>query len=201
MCTTEGAGVVFQPYCGRDTRIDDFGLGQGPNVVLSLTDMARLAPGSEIYFDNLFTSFPLLERLSEMQIGGTGTVRQNRLNRVPIIAKKDLEKKDVPRGTSDRLHKGDQTLVAWKDSKAVYMASNMHGASSNNTCKRFDRVQRKSVQVSCTVFLFLFVFVIVFVLVFIFVFSICICNCIHICNCICISICIRISICIQYLYL
>ena len=43
--------------------------------------------------DNLFTSFPLLNKLSEMEIGGTGTMRQNRLNNVPIMNKKDLEKK------------------------------------------------------------------------------------------------------------
>ena len=28
--------------------------------------------------DNLFTSFPLLNKLSEMEIGGTDTMRQNR---------------------------------------------------------------------------------------------------------------------------
>jgi hypothetical protein len=70
--------VWFEPYCGRHTQIEDFGLGQGPNVVLDLVQKAKLAPGSEVFFDNLFTSFPLLEKLSEMGIGGTGTVRQNR---------------------------------------------------------------------------------------------------------------------------
>ena len=83
-----------------------------------------------------------------MQTGGTGTIRQNRLHRIPIISKKDLENKNVLRGTSEVLYKDDQTLVAWKDSKAVYMASNKHSGDTDNTCKRFDRVQKKSVQVS-----------------------------------------------------
>ena len=87
-------------------------------------------------------------KLSEMQTGGTGTIRQNRLHRIPIISKKDLENKNVLRGTSEVLYKDDQTLVAWKDSKAVYMASNKHSGDTDNTCKRFDRVQKKSVQVS-----------------------------------------------------
>ena len=90
----------FEPYCGRHTLVEDHGLGQGPNVVLDLVTKAKLKPGSEVCFDNLFTSFPLLDKLSEMGIGGTGTVRQNRLNRVPIMKKKDLEKKIVDRGTS-----------------------------------------------------------------------------------------------------
>jgi hypothetical protein len=58
--------------------VEDKGLGQGPNVVLQLVEKAELLPGSDVFFDNLFTSFPLLERLSEMNISGTGTVRQNR---------------------------------------------------------------------------------------------------------------------------
>ena len=68
----------FKPYCGRDTRVEDMGLGQGPNVVLQLVEKASLLPGSELFFDNLFTSFPLLDNLSARNIARTGTVRQNR---------------------------------------------------------------------------------------------------------------------------
>lgn len=78
LCTSDGSGVWFEPYCGRNTLIEDKGLGQGPNIVLQLVEQASLQPGSELFFDNLFTSFPLLEKLSEMRIAGTGTVRQNR---------------------------------------------------------------------------------------------------------------------------
>ena len=67
--------------------------GQWPNVVYDLVKKANIPKGSHIYMDNLFTSFPLLNKLSEMEIGGTGTMRQNRLNNVPIMNKKDLEKK------------------------------------------------------------------------------------------------------------
>lgn len=78
LCTSEGSGVWFEPYCGRDTRVEDKGLGQGPNIVLQLVEQASLPPGSELYFDNLFTTFPLLDKLSEMNLAGTGTLRQNR---------------------------------------------------------------------------------------------------------------------------
>ncbi len=84
-------------------------------IVLSV--QANLQQGSSVFFDNLFTSFPLLNKLSEMRIAGTGTVRQNRLHRIPVVSKKDLEKKAVPRGHSDVLYKHDQVLVAWKDNK------------------------------------------------------------------------------------
>ncbi len=70
-----------------------------------------------------------------------------RLHKVPIISKKDLEKKTVPRGHTDVLYKDDQVLIAWKDNKGVYMASNKFGADTTNNCRRFCRTERKYVTV------------------------------------------------------
>ena len=69
---------------GAHTRIPDYGLGQGPNVVLGLVEKAKLPPATQVFFDNLFTSLPLLYKLSEMGIGGTGTLQQNRLGPIPL---------------------------------------------------------------------------------------------------------------------
>jgi len=66
---------------------------------------------------------------------------------VPIIAKKDLEKKTVPRGHTDVLYKEDLILVGWKDNKGVYMASNKFGADTSSNCRRFCRTERKNVMV------------------------------------------------------
>ena len=35
ICTSDGAALHLEPYCGKSNRIHDFGLGQGPNVVLN----------------------------------------------------------------------------------------------------------------------------------------------------------------------
>ena len=105
----------------------------------------KLHPGCEVFFDNLFTSFPLLEELSERQMAGTGTIRQNKLFRIPIKKKKELEPKTVPRGTKDVLYNDDKVLVGWKDSKAVYMASNKFNAATDNNCKSYNRVTKKDV--------------------------------------------------------
>jgi hypothetical protein len=145
LCASDGSGVYFEPYCGADTNISDAGLGQGPNVVLDLCEKANLPPGSETYFDNLFTSFPLLDQLSEKQIAGTGTVRQNRLAKIPIIKKKELEKKE--RGDKEVLYSEDQVLVGWKDNKGVYMATNKFTGESNTTCSRYSRKDKKKIQV------------------------------------------------------
>ena len=126
--------------------MDDLGLGQGPNIVLQLAEKSSLVHGDELFFDNLFTSFDLLEKLSERGLGGTGTVRQNRLNRVPIVKKKELEK-TVGRGTFQTMFNKYQVLIAWKDNKAVYMGSNKYGVDPVSTCSHFNRVERKTVQV------------------------------------------------------
>ena len=63
LCTSDGAGMKFEPYCGKHTDIRDNKLGQGPNVVIDLVTKAELVTGSEGFFDNLFTSFPLLDKL------------------------------------------------------------------------------------------------------------------------------------------
>lgn len=147
LCTSDGAGCWFEPYCGRSTRVEDHGLGQGPNVVIECVNKTQLSPGSELYFDNLFTSFPLLDALSLKQIAGTGTVRKNKLNKVPIISKDDLEKKSVERGFSDVAYRNDQVLVAWRDNKGVYMTSNKFGSEANTTCRRFCRAKHKYIQV------------------------------------------------------
>lgn len=70
-----------------------------------------------------------------------------RLHKVPVMSKKDMEKKLIDRGHTDVLYKKDQVLVAWKDSKAVYVASNKYSADTKISCKRFDRIKRTSVQV------------------------------------------------------
>ena len=42
LCTSTGAGVWYEPYCGRDTKILDEGLGQGPNVVIDLVSKVKI---------------------------------------------------------------------------------------------------------------------------------------------------------------
>ena len=65
ICASDGFGAMFEPYCGKSTKIENFQLGQGPNVVLNFVKKIELKPGTEVFFDNLFTSFPLLQALSD----------------------------------------------------------------------------------------------------------------------------------------
>ena len=67
-----------------------------------------MVQGSDIYCDNLFT-FPLLNKMSKMGIGCMGTVRQNRLNKVPLPNKNDVLKSGVDRGTVRSVYQEDMT--------------------------------------------------------------------------------------------
>ena len=72
-------------------------------------------------------------------------MRQNRISKVPIKSRKVMEKTN--RGTTDVLYNNNVVLVAWKDNKAVFMASNKHGAESNSSCRRFNRAEKKYIEV------------------------------------------------------
>lgn len=72
MGTPTGELLWVQPYCGQKTKIDDVGLGQGPNVVFGLASQYNLAPGSKVTCDNLFTSFDLMDHMADHQWGVLG---------------------------------------------------------------------------------------------------------------------------------
>lgn len=68
----------------------DFGLGAG--VVLELHELPQELGPSYIYFDNCFAGLPLLKYLRDQNIGGTETVRENRLENCKLPNSKDMKK-------------------------------------------------------------------------------------------------------------
>ena len=117
-------GYIYQvePYCGKMTNLETTGKGQGYDVVMGLLKKADVPGGKRIFFDNLFTSLDLLDELSSMNIGGCGTMRENRLGGAPITNKKIFEK--LSRGTSEHMSDGKTLLVRWNDNKAVTVCTN-----------------------------------------------------------------------------
>ena len=78
--SSEGYLLHAEPFCGVDTDLPDTGLGQGADGVLGLIEKCKVKAGSAATFDNLFTSLPLLDELTELGIGALGTLRQNRFH-------------------------------------------------------------------------------------------------------------------------
>ena len=58
-------------------------------------------------------------------VGGTGTLRQNRLGPIPLPKKKEVER-NFDRGDFADVYSDDITTIVWQDNKPVYMASNEH---------------------------------------------------------------------------
>ena len=125
-----------EPYCGADTQL---------NVVLSLAQACDVPIGSRVYFDNWFTSLPLLDRLKAKGVGGTGTIRADRCENAPLLTKSELEK--LGRGAMSCSFDGNNMLVRWCDNAIVSVASN---CQITNTCKsvsRWSKKQKKRVDV------------------------------------------------------
>ena len=76
-CITSSEGYLLhaEPYCGVDTDLPDTGLGQGADLVLGLIKKCEVKAGSTVTFDNLLTSLPLLDELTELGIGAIGTLQ------------------------------------------------------------------------------------------------------------------------------
>lgn len=104
----------FLVYQGKNTEIDQAfsKLGLGASVVLHLVKDIE-AKGHELYFDNFFTTYQLLEILSQKEFNAAGTIRVNRFNNPPFIADKVLNKKG--RGSNDEVisENNEIVLVKW----------------------------------------------------------------------------------------
>ena len=93
----------------------------GFRVVRELLDVISGAVNyHDVFFDNFFTSLPLLEDLRTQGIRATSTVRANRLLGEP--PPKKTQKKES--GTIEVCSALNVCVVQWVDNKAVILASN-----------------------------------------------------------------------------
>jgi len=144
-CLTTPLGYLIQldPYQGASK--GSYGdVGLGGSVVLKL--ISRLPEGLpfHIYFDNLFTSISLLGKLSELGIGGSGTIRNNRLMGCPLA---DLSK--ASRGAYDYAYDSVSyaVLVRWMDSKPVTLASNCNGVNPVMKARRWSNASKAKIEI------------------------------------------------------
>lgn len=120
----------FQIYTGKIGVKAEVNLGS--RVVTDLTrSLANL--NHMVYFDNYFTSLPLLRQLRSEKIYACGTIRAKRIG-IPEDLKID---KEMKRGEADwRITEDGISFVKWKDKRIVTMASNFHRPDVIGTCDR-----------------------------------------------------------------
>lgn len=141
---SEGLMMDFEIYHTHNPAFADRSLGLGPAIVIYLAQ--SIPPGSCIYFDRYFTTVPLLEKLVDLNLHGTGTIMMNRIaDRQQVHFKEDRQMK---RGDIDQRTLDDKiALVKWRDSKCVVMASNCTGGNRIEVVKRYDKPNKRYIDV------------------------------------------------------
>ena len=110
LCSSDGYLLHGKPCCGKNTDFPETGLEQGSYVVLGMIEKCDLTKGSTVAVDNLFTTLPLLDKLTDMGMYGVSTIRENQLEGAPLKKKAGLQKKN--RTTFDYTSERSNLLVA-----------------------------------------------------------------------------------------
>jgi hypothetical protein len=146
-----GFAYNFEVYTGQedsDRLPDEPDLGKTGNTVVRL---ARHIPRNKKYFDNYYTSVPLLDFFLSQGIHCVGTVRTDRVPDCPLPKKPD--QKLMPRGTTveyvGTVPAGEISAVAWKDNKCVNLLSTFAGEEPTTMVRRYDRSKKTQVTVDC----------------------------------------------------
>lgn len=120
------------------------------DIVLQLCETVPQMANYKLYFDNYFTTIPLLVELKKVGIFATGTVRSNRLRDVVMKDQKALEKEG--RGAVDyRVSQVDGInlcTVRWLDNKVVNCLSTIHSHEPIDPVKRWSSSEKKHIQVN-----------------------------------------------------
>ncbi|XP_039763838.1 piggyBac transposable element-derived protein 3-like [Pararge aegeria] len=143
--TYDGLMIDFEVYQGAKTNFGDKSLGVGASVILHLSK--SIPRGSCLYFDRFFSSIPLLERLNELGLHGTGTIMMNR-----VLERKNMDFKldrKMKRGESQQFVSNDVVVVKWMDNKSVLVASNCTSGDDSCLIKRWDKNLSAFTDVSC----------------------------------------------------
>lgn len=144
--------VWFTPYQGTSSVITKpyKELGLGATVVLSYADVVQTHwPNTRFhfFFDNFFSSMHLLHELKNRGIFATGTIRDNRILKCPLLSAPTMKKTE--RGKYDyRLDKDTGIVICrWHDNSIVTIASNFCSVEPYHLVKRFSQKEKKHIYV------------------------------------------------------
>lgn len=150
------SGMVydFLVYTGKSTFGAEQGpakeLGLGASVVVELCKTINNPMECVVYFDNFFTTLPLIVHLNEsLGLRSLGTIRKNRLKGCHLEDDHNLKRQG--RGSFDYRvdNEAKVAIVKWFDNKAVTLASSCAAVSPVKEVRRFSKEQKKHVGVTC----------------------------------------------------
>lgn len=134
-CAGTGYLLNFSVYEGKRASTEEGSLGE--KTVLELTTHLQ-GKNFVVYFDNFFTSFPLLTKLLDRNIFACGTVRSNRKH---FPSKELSTDKSLSSGEYDSVSNGEISVSKWMDrgKKSVAVASTVHKITELSTVQRTNK--------------------------------------------------------------
>lgn len=150
LCGKNGRAYDFIIYQNSTPELDKTlikKVGFGASVVLHLIKRVGENSGHELYCDNYFSSYYMLQILKHKGIMATCTARVNRFASPPLISDKDIKKK--PRGFAEEITStdGDVTMVKWLDNKPANLASNFIGIGEKDMVNRWSKAEKRFIEV------------------------------------------------------
>jgi DNA excision repair protein ERCC-6 len=143
LCSASGYPYAMNIYSGRSSTNENAPLGS--RVVWELLSHVKNPEKHQVFFDNFFTSHKLMTDLSDKGFKATGTIRETRTGRCPLVSSKEVSK--WQRGKFDFRSDGKVYMCRWKDSAVVTIASNYSSHEPVSKAKRFCRVQKKKTDI------------------------------------------------------
>lgn len=143
----------FEIYTGTENKqlAGEPDLGASSNVVVRLTRDVPVNNQYKLYFDNYYTSIPLINYLAKRGIHTLGTVTRNKILSCKMPSESHLKK--MERGQSmEFLTDFDGTTISntiWKDNKVVMLLSSFIGSEPTQNVQRYDRKKKERIQVTC----------------------------------------------------
>ena len=105
----------------------------------------------KVYFDNFFTSIPLIRELRKDGILSLGTIRQNRTLGASKVLRSDKDLKKDGRGSSDWRTdvSSNVTVLKWCDSNVVHLANGFIQPGNSDKVKRWSKSESKYLEIEC----------------------------------------------------
>ena len=89
----------------------------GTRVVKNASEICKNPKDHSVYFDNFFSSYSLICDLATKGFRATGTMRNDRIMKCPLIDVKKMNKNE--RGSFDFRSDGNIEIVRWNDNSVV----------------------------------------------------------------------------------
>ena len=139
----------FKFYHGKGTGVseDHKHLGLGESIVMRLVENLAERENFKAYFENFFTSIPLLIQLKEKGYHALSVLKTNRMSGAILKSKGDMKRQG--RGAMDSCvsKSGDFTIVRWQDNNVVNVASAFVGMGNIGKVKRWSKKDKAYIDV------------------------------------------------------